>query len=62
MLDNYFNTLGLTWGVLLILGIGIVLFLIVAIILEHTTRKKFPERPADDDGDSGFLSFDDDDA
>ena len=60
MLEQYFETLGLTWGVLLILGIGIVVFLIVAIVLERATRKKFPERPAPDD-DGAFLSFDDDD-
>ena len=59
MLDQYFATLGLTGGVLLILGIGIVVFLLVAIVLEMRTRKAYPGRARRSD-DDGFFSDDDD--
>ncbi|MEI3376837.1 MAG: DUF6724 family protein [Coriobacteriales bacterium] len=60
MFDEYFAYFGLTGGVLLIIGIGLLLFLLIAIILERRTKMLFPERhkpksKADDD----FLSFDD---
>ena len=62
MLDQYFDTLGLTGGVLLILGIGIVFFLLVAMVLEMRTRKAFPNRKkrGDDEGLFGFGDDDDD--
>lgn len=60
MLQQYFDTLGLTGGVLLILGIGIVVFLLVAIVLERRTRKAFPNRKKRSD-DDGLFGFDDDD-
>lgn len=61
MIDEFFNTFGLTGGVLIVLGVGIVLFLLIAIILERRTKILFPERAKEDDNDD-FLSFDDDDA
>lgn len=60
MIDDFFNTVGLTGGVLIILGVGIVLFLLIAIILERRTKILFPERAKADDDDD-FLSFDDTD-
>lgn len=56
MFDSFFEYFGLTGGVLIILGAGIVLFLLIAIILERRTKILFPERPKGEDG--GFLSFD----
>ncbi len=58
MLDSYFEYFGLVGGVLIILGVGIVLFLLIAIILERRTKILFPERPKGEDNDA-FLSFDD---
>lgn len=63
MFDEYFNYFGLTEGVLIIIGIGLVLFLLVAIILERRTKLLFPERgkpKASDSPDDDFLSIDDD--
>lgn len=60
MIDDFFNSFGLTGGVLIILGVGIVLFLLIAIILERRTKILFPERSKEDDSND-FLSFDDDD-
>ena len=60
VIDNFFNTFGLTGGVLIILGVGILLFLLIAVVLERRTKILFPEREKEDDGDD-FLSFDDDD-
>lgn len=62
VLDQYFDTLGLTGGVLLIFGIGIVVFLIVAALLELRTRKAFPNRKkrSDDDGLFDFGNDEDD--
>lgn len=60
MLDGYFEYFGLTGGVLLIIGAGLLLFLLIAVILERRTKMLFPEREkpkADDD----FPSFVDDD-
>ena len=59
MFDEYFAYFGLTGGVLLIIGVGLLLFLLIAIILERRTKLLFPERhkpksKTDDD----FLSFD----
>lgn len=61
MFDEYFAYFGLTGGVLLIISVGLLLFLLIAIILERRTKLLFPERhkpksKTDDD----FLSFDDD--
>ena len=64
-LDKYFEYFGLTAGVLIIIGIGILIFLIVAIIAERRTKTLFPSRAkkTDDEEDSfnfDFLNFDDD--
>ena len=56
MLDQYWEMFGLQGGVLLIVGVGLVIFLLVAIILERRTRIIFPERGESDD--HGFFSFD----
>lgn len=64
MFDEYFNYFGLTGGVLIIIGIGLVLFLLVAIILERRTKLLFPERSkpkTSESSDDDFLSIDDDD-
>lgn len=58
MFDQYFEYFGLTGGVLIIIGVGLLVFLLVAVVLERRTKILFPERKkpqADDD----FLSFDD---
>lgn len=60
MIDQYFDTFGITAGILIIVGIGLVLFLLIAIILEHKTRILFPERQKRSD-DESFFDFDDDD-
>lgn len=59
-LDAFFDYFGLTGGIGIVLGVGIVIFLIVAIIAERKTRILFPERPKRP-GEGGFLDFDDDD-
>lgn len=61
LIDQYFQTLGLTGGVLLILGVGILIFLLVAVFLEMRTRKAFPERKKRSSSDSLFSFGDDDD-
>lgn len=61
ILDSYFEQFGLTAGVLIILGIGILIFLVVAIIAERKTRILFPERKRKPGEDEGFFNFDDDD-
>lgn len=64
MFDEYFNYFGLTGGVLIIIGIGLVLFLLIAMILERRTKLLFPERgkpQASEPSDDDFLSIDDDD-
>lgn len=60
MIDQYFDTFGITAGILIIVGIGLVLFLLIAIILEHKTRILFPERQKRSD-DESFFDLDDDD-
>lgn len=60
MLDGFFEYFGLTGGVLIILGVGILLFLLVAVILERRTKMLFPERTKQEDSDD-FLSFGDTD-
>lgn len=60
LLDQYFETLGLTGGVLVIFGIGIVIFLLVAVVLELKTRKLFPDRKTKR-GEGGLFDFDDED-
>ena len=42
MFDEYFAYFGLTGGVLLIIGVGLLLFLLIAIILERRTSCSFP--------------------
>ena len=59
MFDEFFNTFGLTAGVLIIIGVGLVLFLIIAVFLERRTKILFPERPKPKDSDDS-LFFDDD--
>lgn len=66
-LNTFFEHFGLTGGVLIILGAGIVIFLIVAIIAERKTKLLFPNRAKkqdeeeDDSFSFDFLDFDDDD-
>ena len=60
LLDSVIEQIGLTATILIVLGIGILIFLIVAIIAERKTRILFPERPKRP-GEGGFLDFDDDD-
>ena len=61
MFDEYFAYFGLTGGVLLIIGVGLLLFLLIAIILERRTKLRFPERQKPKaESDDDFLSFDDD--
>ena len=59
MLEEYFGYFGLTGGVLIIIGIGLVLFLLIAVVLERRTKILFPERGKSRQDDD-FLSFDDD--
>ncbi len=64
-LNKYFDFFGLTWGVLIIIGAGVLIFLIVAIILERRTKLIFPNREVSDDEedfdfDFGFGDDDDD--
>ena len=61
ILDGFFAQFGLTAGVMIILGIGILIFLIVAIIAERKTRVLFPDRKKRPGESDGFLNFDDDD-
>lgn len=61
ILNGLFDSVGLTGGVLIILGVGILIFLIVAIVAERKTRVLFPDRKRRGSSDSdGFLNFDDD--
>lgn len=60
-LDSYFNYFGLQGGIGIILGVGIVIFLIIAIIAERKTRILFPERPKRRGEDEGLFDFGDDD-
>ena len=57
-IKQYFDFFGLTWGVLIIIGVGILIFLLVAIILEHRTKLIFPNRPDSDDDDDDDFEFD----
>lgn len=61
MFDEYFNYFGLTTGVLIIIGVGLVVFLLVAIILERRTKLLFPERskPKASVEDDDFPTFGD---
>lgn len=56
MLDQFFDYFGLTYGVLIILGVGLLIFLLIAVVLERRTKILFPERQKTKS--SGF--FDDD--
>lgn len=58
MFDQYFDYFGLTGGVLIIIGVGLLLFLLIAVILERRTKILFPERSKSQEDDD-FLSFDD---
>ena len=60
MIDEFFDYFGLTAGVLIILGVGILIFLIVALIAERRTRILFPNHKKKR-GEGSFLDFDDDD-
>lgn len=61
ILDALFDKVGLTGGVLIVMGVGILIFLIVAIVAERKTRILFPDRKRRGNGeDDGFLNFDDD--
>ena len=60
MIEQYFDTFGITAGILIIVGVGLVLFLLIAIILERRTRILFPERQKRSD-DESFFDFGDDD-
>ena len=58
IVNQYFDFFGLTWGVLIVVGAGILIFLVVAIVLERRTKLIFPTR---DGGDDDFdFDFDDD--
>ena len=59
ILDGFFAKFCLTAGVLIILAIGILIFLVVAIIAERRTRVLFPDRNKEPGDDGGFLNFDD---
>ena len=61
MIEQYFNTMGITNGTLIILGVGILIFLLIAILLEHRTRMIFPDRKKRDDDDEGLFDLFDDD-
>ncbi|MCD8199461.1 MAG: hypothetical protein LUD25_00620 [Coriobacteriaceae bacterium] len=61
-LDPFFDAVGVTGGVLIFVGAGVVIFLLIAIVLEMRTRTLFPEHPKRKDADDdGFLDFGDDD-
>lgn len=60
MIEEYFNYFGNTAGVLIIVGAGLLLFLLIAFVLELRTRKMFPERAKSDD-DYDLFGFDDED-
>ncbi len=61
-LDPFFNAVGVTGGVLIFVGAGVLIFLLIAIVLEMRTRTLFPEHPKrKDSDDDGFLDFGDDD-
>ena len=58
-IGDFFSWLfGTRSGVLALIGGGIVLFLIIAFVLERKTRKLFPEHERSEDD---FTLFDDDD-
>ena len=59
MIDQYFDYFGIQLGVLIIVGIGLCLFLLIAFVLEFRTRKMFPERAKSDD-DFDLFNFEDD--
>ncbi len=60
MIDQYFDTFGITAGILIVVGVGLVLFLLIAVILERRTRILFPERQKKSD-DESFFDFGDED-
>ena len=46
---------------MIVLGAGLLIFLIVAIVAERKTRILFPDRKKRPGESDGFLNFDDDD-
>ncbi len=60
-INRYFDFFGLTWGVLIIIGVGVLVFLLVAVILERRTKLIFPNRAADGDDEDFDFDFEDDD-
>ena len=60
MIDQFFDYFGIQGGVLIVIGVGIVLFLIIAFVLERRTRIMFPERNKSDD-DFDLFDFSDED-
>ena len=61
VLNGLFDKFGLTGGVMIVLGAGLLIFLIVAIVAERKTRILFPYRKKRPGESDGFLNFDDDD-
>ena len=61
VLNGLFDKFGLTGGVMIVLGAGLLIFLIVAIVAERKTRILFPDRKKRPGESDGFLNFDDDD-
>lgn len=61
MLETYFDTVGLTGGILIVLLVGILIFLGVAVAMESKTRQLFPDRKKSKDEESFFDFGDDED-
>lgn len=63
MIDTYFDYFGLVPGVLMVVGAGILIFFLVAVIAERRTRILFPNRPktANEDDSFDFFDMDEDD-
>lgn len=60
MIDEYFETVGLTAGVLIILGVGLLICFLIAAAMESRTRQLFPDRKKRK-GDDDIFDFGDDD-
>ena len=61
ILNGLFDKFGVTGGVMIVLGVGLLIFFIVAVVAERKTRILFPDREKRPGDDDGFLNFDDDD-
>ena len=61
ILNSLFDKFGLTGGVMIVMGCGILIFLVVAMIAERKTRVLFPDRKKRPGESDGFLNFDDED-